>query len=134
MCGHHTARDRFGGSTLAVAALGVVLVGSLLPAPETGGTSVELFGVGADKLVHAASYAVVAGLAATSREWRRRGLAVLVIVLAVAVLGAGVEVSQSVVPGRTMSGADAVANVVGAAAGVVGWWVFDGTRRGDVPA
>ncbi|WP_380675893.1 VanZ family protein [Salinigranum sp. GCM10025319] len=110
-------------------ALGVVLVGSLLPAPETGGASIGLFGVGVDKVVHAASYAVVAGLAAASRDWRRRGLAVLGIVVAVAVFGAGVEVAQSFVPGRTMSGADAVANAVGAATGVVGWWLFDRNRR-----
>jgi hypothetical protein len=126
----HTTRDRLGGSTLAVVALGVVLVGSLLPAPETGGTSVGLFGVGADKVVHAAGYAAVAGLAAASRDWRRRGLAVVAVVVAVTAVGAGVEVAQSFVPGRTMSGADAVANAVGAAAGVVGWWLLDRNRLG----
>lgn len=131
-------------AALLAAAVVVVFVGSVLPLPTGGDAGVALagpFGVGADKVVHAVSYAVIAGLAVVGLAvWGTRqrgsrasvGLAGLVaVVLAVAAFGAGVEVVQSVVPGRTASGADAVANAVGAVVGVaavVGWWVFDGRR------
>ena len=126
-------------TTLLVVAVGVVLVGSLVPVPATGDVSLAgPFGVGADKWIHAAGYAVVAGLAAATRERRdvsaspRRVLrlvAVVAVVAAVAAFGAGVEVAQSFVPGRTASGADAVANTAGAAVGVAGWWLVVSVRR-----
>jgi hypothetical protein len=121
---------------LVVAAL--VFVGSVFPLPTTGGASdVALAGpldVGADKVVHAVSYAVIAGLAVWGTRVRgaRADLSRLVaIVLLVAAFGASIEVIQSVVPGRTASGGDALANTVGAVVGVVavlGWWVLDRRR------
>ncbi|WP_240137617.1 VanZ family protein [Salinigranum salinum] len=115
---------------LAVASL-AMLVGSLVPAPATTADVAVAgpFGVGADKWLHAAGYAVVAGLAAASRDWRRRALALVVVVVAVATFGAGIEVAQSVVPGRTASSADAVANTVGAVVGVAGWALVAHRRR-----
>ncbi len=120
-------------ATLLVA-VGVVFVGSVLPLPTGGGDpGVALagpFGVGPDKVVHAVSYATIAGLAVLERRTRgvRNGVVGLVaVVVVVAAFGAGVEVVQSVVPGRTASGADAVANAVGAVVGVVavlGWWLL----------
>jgi VanZ family protein len=109
--------------TLLVVAIFAMLVGSLVPAPATTADVAVAgpFGLGADKWLHAAGYAVVAGLAAASRDWRRRALALVVVVVAVAAFGAGIEVAQSVVPGRTTSSADAVANTVGAVVGVAGW-------------
>jgi hypothetical protein len=120
--------------TLLVVVAAVVFLGSVFPLPTTGaGTAVDVsgpLGVGADKVVHAASYAVIAGVAAWGARVRgaEYGLVGLVaIVVLVAAFGAGVEVVQSVVPGRTASGGDAVANTVGAVVGVavvLGWWVL----------
>jgi VanZ family protein len=114
------------GPAVVLAAATVVLVGSLLPTPTAASEAsvVAPLGVGADKWVHAASYAVVAGLAAATRGWGRRVPALVAVVVAVAAFGAGVEVAQSFVPGRTASGADAVANAVGAAVGVAAWWLI----------
>lgn len=124
-----TAAHRRTLATLLVVTAGVVFVGSVLPLPSTGG-DVALagpFGVGADKWVHAASYAVIAALA-VGRGTRLTGvLGLVAVVLAVAAFGASIEVAQSFVPGRTASSADAVANTVGAVVGVVAvvaWWVL----------
>jgi VanZ family protein len=123
------------GATVVVVVAAVVLVGSLLPVPTTASEAsvVAPLGIGADKWVHAASYAVVAGLAAATRGWGRRVPALVAVAVAVAVFGAGVEVAQSFVPGRTASGADAVANAVGAAVGVAGWWLL-ARRRTRFPS
>ena len=121
--------------TLLVAAAVVVFVGSVLPLPTTGG-DVALagpLGVGADKWVHAASYAVIAGLAVLDGRPRRAAFGVVglvAVVLAVAAVAAGVEAVQSLVPGRTASGGDIVANTVGAVVGAVtGTWVTARRRR-----
>ncbi|AUV82017.1 antibiotic resistance protein VanZ [Salinigranum rubrum] len=132
---------RSGLLALLVVVAAVVFIGSVLPLPTTGGdTAVAIagpFGVGADKVVHAASYAVIAGLAVWGTRVRDAEyglLGLVVIVLGVATFGAGVEVVQSVVPGRTASGGDAVANTVGAVVGVavaLGWWVRTRSRPTD---
>jgi hypothetical protein len=130
--------------TLALGVAGVILVGSLLPmppsSPPTGSVlgsvlstngSVGFLGVGVDKWVHGLSYAVLGGLVAAARG-RRGGLELLVVVLAVAGLGVGIEVAQLAVPGRTGGSADALANLVGAVVGTVGWVLWSGpgfTRR-----
>jgi hypothetical protein len=130
-------------TTLGAVAAVAVLVGSLLPAPTaaTDGVSVATpLGVGLDKWVHAASYAVVAGLASAGYvggrdRWSESkpprphaalalALTLVAVVVLVGVFGAVVEAAQSVVPGRTTSGADALANTVGAVVGVVGWWTI----------
>lgn len=123
-------------ATLLVVASLALLVGSLIPfpAPDAGGVVLAgPFGVGADKWVHAAGYAVVAGLAAATRGPRRGLLALVAVIAVVAAVGVGVEVVQSVVPGRTTSTADAVANTVGAAVGVVCWRLFVSIRRPEAP-
>lgn len=110
-------------TTLVVVAAGVVFVGSVLPLPSAGGDVAVAgpFGVGADKWVHAASYAVIAALAVSRRLTRFEtpgAIGLVVVVLAVAGFGAGIEVAQSFVPGRTASSGDVVANTVGAVVGV----------------
>jgi hypothetical protein len=115
---------RDGLAALLVAVAGAVFVASVLPLPSTGG-EVALagpFGLGADKWVHAASYAAIAGLAVWGRRARGAadGVAVLVgVVLVVAAFGASIEAVQLFVPGRTASGGDVLANAVGAVVGVV---------------
>jgi VanZ family protein len=103
-----------------------------------GGPDVALagpFGLGADKWLHAASYAVVAGLAVwtvRARRARDGALALVAVVLAVAAFGAGIEVVQSFVPGRTASGGDAVANAVGATVGTLAARVLSPRWRPDL--
>jgi VanZ family protein len=109
----------------------------VLPVPSAGGdvTVAGPFGVGADKWVHAASYALLAALAVSGRVTRfttSGAVGLVVVVLAVAGFGAGIEVAQSFVPGRTASGGDVVANTIGAVVGVacvVSWWVVARWRR-----
>jgi hypothetical protein len=126
---------------LPVVAACVVLVGSLVPVSATGDVSLAgPLGIGADKWLHATGYAVVAGLAAASRDRGavtaspRRVFQFVAVVAVVAAFGAGVEVAQSVVPGRTTSGADTVANAVGAAVGVACWWLYVSAWRPDAPS
>jgi hypothetical protein len=138
-----------------VVAAVTVLVGSLLPVPTAASDGVTLaapLGFGLDKWIHAASYAVVAGLAAAGyagRRDRRAGVgtgpspssrdalalvpALVAVVVLVAAFGAAVEAAQSLVPGRTASGADALANGVGAVVGVVGWWAVRRLRPAAAP-
>jgi VanZ family protein len=109
-------RVRVGVAVLVALA---VVVGSLLPAPSSGGA--ELVALPhADKLVHALAYAVfaaaVAGALAT-RDWR----AVLAAALLVVVVGTGLEVAQTFVPTRSGDPLDAVANALGATAGTLVW-------------
>ena len=85
-----------------------VIALSLLPQetlPETGMW---------DKLNHALAYAVLA----VSGGFGFKGLRSLLMVgIGLVVLGAGLELVQSVTPGRDGSIADAVANLVGVALG-----------------
>jgi VanZ family protein len=104
----------------AIAFAALVLVVSLVPAPETGGPTPDLFGVALDKWVHAGSYAALTGLLA----WGRRSQAVAAVaVLAVLAAGYGgaVELLQGLVASRSLSGADALANTVGALGGGALW-------------
>ena len=101
---------------LAVVSIVAVLAGSLAPGSTAGGLP-----AGADKLLHAVGYAVVAvSLAGARRAETARTL--VSVVLAAALLGVGIEVVQPAV-GRTASVLDAVANLLGATAGAVGWRV-----------
>jgi VanZ family protein len=95
---------------LAVALALVILAASLIPAsgtPDTGHT---------DKLLHAAGYAVLAWLGARALPASSRTDAAGVLVAVVA-FGAGVELLQPLV-GRNASRLDALANLVGAVAGM----------------
>jgi VanZ family protein len=98
---------------LVVAVLAVVvLVASLVPGGER--TLASPFGVfGADKWLHAAGYAAIAG-AATYADGR-----VTVGALGAFAYGVLVELLQAGVPSRTASALDAVANGVGATIGAV---------------
>jgi len=95
-----------------LAALAVVAA-SLVPGSTGAASSLP---PGADKLLHAAGYAAVAYAAASATDDQSvRTLAV--VALAVAALGTGVELVQPLV-GRHASAFDALANLVGATAGV----------------
>jgi len=99
-------------AALAVGLAVVVVGASLLPA--SGGDSLP---PNADKLLHLAGYAAIAFAAGMSpRPATDRAL--VAVLLGVVALGAVVEVVQPTV-GRTASGLDAVANLAGAAVGVL---------------
>ncbi len=101
----------------------LLLVVSLFPVPETGGAPPAPLGIALDKWVHAGSYAALAVLLAWARESQK--LAAVALAVAVAVgYGAGIELLQGLVPSRGTSGADAVANTVGAALAGLAWLVF----------
>ena len=106
--------QRWGG--VAVAVVIAVVAASLVPASAgTGGG----FPAGADKLLHLVGYAALSfSVAAALRTRTVRVLAAVVV--AVAALGAGVELLQPLVD-RTASLLDAAANLGGATAGVAIW-------------
>ena len=105
-------------SAIAFAAL--LLVVSLLPAPETGGPTPELFGLALDKWVHAGSYAALTGL--LLRGHGRRELAAVAVLVALAVgYGGGIELLQGLVVSRSLSVADMAANTVGAVLSGLAW-------------
>lgn len=94
---------------LAVAVVGCVVVGSLLPAG--GGTAPIPFW---DKLLHVLAYAAVTGVLAVALDGDARRRALLAVGGALT-LGVGVELAQGLTATRTPDPADAVANAVGAA-------------------
>jgi len=118
----------------AVAFAALLLVVSLLPAPETGAPTPELLGVALDKWVHAGSYAALTGLLAWGRG--SRALAVVAVLAALAVgYGGAIELLQGLVASRSLSGADALANTVGAVGGGALWLALTGrVDRLDVDA
>lgn len=70
----------------------------------------------ADKMVHVAAFAVLAGagsLAVVSMRWRVRLMA------GAAALGLGLELVQGMIPGRTASGFDCLADLLGLVLGAV---------------
>lgn len=75
---------------------------------------------GADKVAHAAAYAILALLVCRAAGDRGTGTLVL-IALSCAAYGVFNEIHQAYVPGRYPSGWDAVANAVGASATVLLW-------------
>ena len=92
----------------------LLLVTSLVPLPESNSVSVPtLLGVSLDKWVHAAGYGILTGLLAWG--WQTRDAAGVTAVVLVAIgYGAGIELLQGFVPSRGTSGADVLANAVGA--------------------
>lgn len=110
----------------------VILVASLLPLPRDDAVP-PVVPLGIDTWVHAISYAVFAASllgairaeesgrsGARAEEPRGSELRGIVIAATVAVaLGVGIEVAQTVIPGRTFEVADVVANAVGAGVGLV---------------
>ncbi|UIO99524.1 VanZ family protein [Halobaculum sp. CBA1158] len=125
--------DAFERRAAIVAAITTVVVtASLLPMPtgsEAGGTVAP---PGSDLVMHAVGYAAVAyTLARTlpTRGRRRSLLALVGVAVAATGIGAGVELAQEFVPGRTPSLLDGVANAVGAVGGALLWLRRD--RGGD---
>lgn len=74
-----------------------------------------------DKLIHAAVYMTLTAIPALLF---RRLQPVLLIGLALAVMGYGVEMAQAQIPGRMGSDTDAVMNLVGVFAGLTLGWVL----------
>jgi VanZ family protein len=104
----------------------VLLVASVLPSPL--GRHPEWGRVGPDKLLHLvghAGYAVLLADALGAGRWRDRDAAVLAACVS-AVHGLLVGRLQRWVPGRAFEPADAVAGLVGAVVGAVGWYVASG--------
>ena len=93
----------------------LILIVTSIPIPGTLATASP---AGADKLVHATMYAVLAWL--TSRgAGAPSARAAMVVFAAVAAFGAFDEWHQRFVPGRMSSRADLVADVIGAGVGVL---------------
>ncbi|WP_224268114.1 VanZ family protein [Haloprofundus salinisoli] len=107
-----------------VVVAGGVFVASVVTPPSDGVPALGPFGlVGADKWLHAAAYAVVAGTLshALSTRVQRASLGGFV---GGSVYGLGIELVQGLVPARQFDLLDAVANGVGAALGAGLWVVF----------
>ena len=101
---HWLARYVFIGGLIAVAAL------SLVPVEKMPGVGLS------DKLGHFLAYAALGLTGALGYAGRWRPLAV---VLAIVALGLVLECLQLFVPGRTFSGLDIVANIIGTALGAI---------------
>ena len=84
-----------------------------------------------DKLVHAASWAVLAGLAALAAR-ARRGPRLAAVVAAAIAFGAAVEWAQGRIPGRDGSIADLAADALGAVLGAAAAR-YGSRRHGDRP-
>jgi len=108
----------------------LVLAASLVPGGGGGGT---LGPIGVDKLLHVVGYAVLAGTSLYALRTRTRRTTLVVFVLVTA-FGGVVELLQAPVPGRAISLLDLVADAVGAALGIAGWWLLAATdRAGESP-
>lgn len=73
-----------------------------------------------DKVAHAAAYALLAYLVARARG-TTDGRSLAIGAMLAALYGVSDEIHQRFTPGRDADALDAVANAVGAAAGVGGW-------------
>ncbi|MDS0259428.1 VanZ family protein [Haloarcula sp. S1CR25-12] len=104
----------------AVGFAALLLVVSLLPAPETGGPTPAPLGIALDKWVHAGSYGVLAFLLSWGRGSRTVAATAVLAALAVG-YGVGIELLQTLVPSRSLSVADVLANAVGAVLGALAW-------------
>ena len=104
----------------AIAFALLLLVVSLLPAPETGGPTPELLGLALDKWVHAGSYAALTGLLLRGHG-RREFVAVAALVALAVGYGGGIELLQGLVASRSLSVADMVANTAGAVLSGLAW-------------
>jgi len=113
----------------AVGFAALLLVVSLLPAPETGGPTPELLGVALDKWVHAGGYGTLTVLLARARDSRTVAAVALVAALALG-YGGGIELLQGLVPSRSTSLADMVANAVGVVVGGSVWLGLERRRDG----
>lgn len=115
----------------AVLGVALLIVAASVTRPSPGAPDV-VFGVPLDKVLHALAYAGFAALLAYAllppgAPLSARTLA-LVVVVAVA-FGAGVELLQGALPYRSMSLADAAADLAGAVAGTLPFLFARGRRR-----
>lgn len=106
------ARD----ASVALSVGAAILVGSLLPFAGGVPGSPRL-GVGADKWIHAAEFAVLTvAVARAVAHGRTRGRALRLTVAAALGFGLGIELLQVPLPWRSGSAADLAADAVGVAA------------------
>ena len=115
--------DSRGPAVWLALAFGVALtVGTLVPAGTGAGTPEVAIGpVGLDKVLHAGGFFVLTLLAGRAAIGRKIGFALAVGLI---VLGGGLELAQSFIPGRTTDVFDFIANTVGVVAGLfVHRWV-----------
>lgn len=114
---------------LVLAVAGAILVTSLLPAGSGGAGAAGL--IGADKLLHAVGYGVLALVAfrATSPDtaWEYA-----LVVLGVVAFGGAVELLQGQFPTRQPSLWDALANALGAVVASFLWWARERRQGGSV--
>lgn len=108
----------------------LVVTASLVPIPVTSDQAypTDALPPWTDKLAHAAGYAAWAYALAATRRARSVG-ALAGVVVAAALLGAGVELAQAAVPGRDPSALDAAANAAGALVGAA--WLHRRRRPGS---
>ena len=99
-------------------AIGILAVTSLSLSPQDALPEVHLW----DKLQHLAAYAVLATCGAVGYQGRRSRL---MVGAGLMLLGCGLEVAQTVIPGRNPSVDDAVANIAGIALGLTTAWIGD---------
>lgn len=102
---------------LWLSAMGVVIVGSVLPASDPALRLLARFRV-SDKLLHFTAYLVLALLPAL-HESRRALAAVSALLCAMSV---SLEFVQLDVAGRAFEAADAIAGVTGVLAGLISGW------------
>jgi VanZ family protein len=93
--------------------LGLFTFGERLPRPKLA-SSIN------DKVAHAGTFAVLIGLII----WSMRGKRLIACFAAVAFYGAATEVIQAFVPNRTADVLDWLADVAGAAVGLVLLWLI----------
>jgi VanZ family protein len=105
---------------LALLVVTAVFVASVVDPPGAGAPT-RLFGLPADKLLHAVAYAGVAGAVgyAALDEHGLAPRALLAVFLLAASYGFGIELVQAPLPARAFDLLDAAANAVGAAVGTL---------------
>ncbi|WP_379813707.1 VanZ family protein [Halorientalis brevis] len=109
----------------------IVFGGSVVPPPSSGISPAGPFGlVGADKWLHAATYAAFVVLVVYAL-WTVTPRLLVVAVVVASAYGAGLEVVQSFLPLRSFDLLDMLANVLGALLAGVVLWVL--SRRSALP-
>ncbi len=103
----------------------LILVLTSIPNPDVGGVGFP----GADKLVHAALYLVLGWLAARAALADAPRPRMAWVVVAIALFAAVDELHQLVIAGRSPEVLDWIADMVGAALGVVAAYVFHSSRE-----
>jgi VanZ family protein len=122
-------------SRVAAAWLLALVVAALLPTGGAGGAPPvpALAGVGADHLLHAVGYGLLAVAVARAASSERSGVrAAAAGLVAAVVAGAGTELLQAPLPWRSATTGDLAADALGAAVALAGWLAWrraSGRRR-----